>query len=287
MKVTLGPASFEVPDGWRHQAKYVFGTPDGAGTLVAEVVQEKMTAEAAFAELRSSFLTAWKPMIIYVNDIQMTRGDGAKVPGAEGEQTALNGTGKLRFALVAMTSPAWAAGLTLQMPSSRDFLPFARRLVATASFVDAPAPAPDSDADFRFAQAAGLLLRIPRAWTGPRTLDFLDPKFDDVTLRVTVAEEPTAVGAIDWAALIADGVRVLDETDESPPPAGWDKRWTIERLGNSRGKASVRKAVVVLDSRTTVTAYAVAPEGRGASVGPAWELLRQTLRRWTGTGGGH
>jgi hypothetical protein len=277
MRVTLGSSSFEVPDEWRHQAKYTFETPDGAGVLIAEVARETMDAAAAFAALHASYIGAWEPTIIYVNHIKMARPGGGEVPAAEGEQTSLDGADRLRFALAAATSPTWVAAITITLPSSRDFLALARRIVATTKLVDEVIPAAPRVADFMPVQAAALSLQVPSSWTQPDSLEFLDKDFDSVSVRVTLAEAPTPAGTIDWKKVFPGRVHVLGEHAEVAAPMEWESRWAIERKPDD-ARVIVRKAMVSLRPGTTVTAYGQAPESRVTLLDRGWSMLRSTLR---------
>jgi hypothetical protein len=273
----LADVSFDVPDGWRDTTTHQFMTADDSGTLIVESEHAPAPAEAVLTAALAVYTGVWGGMIIYSNRISLSRGK-AKAPAAEGEQLAMDGVNRLRFALIAMSSAEWQATMRFLMPSHREFLPLVQRIVSSAHFSDEAAPVHLPDAGARIVQAGPLSFQIPRDWRAPDTFEFQHPTADEVTLTVTVAKPMEPRGTIVWDELISEPFSIVQtiEAPLAPSRNDWEMEWQLT-LPSLPELWVVKKSVRQVTATTVVTAVLKGPESLRLGWAAAWSLLQRSL----------
>jgi hypothetical protein len=277
MDFVLGPAAFSIPDDWRDNSTYHYSAPAGAGTLVVEVAHERRQAAELLQSAKETFLGVFEPAVIYHKEFAARRATEPSVVGVEGEQSAVDATGRHRFAVVPLVSGEWSAVLTFLLQPRRDFLDLVRAVVASFALADEPAAEAPPPTLRRRVRARGARFEIPRDWTLPTTLEFLDPERDDIEVTVTLEEPMAPAGSIRWASHVSGPMKIAREAI-APGTSEWSGEWSLERPPPYPSPYLFRKAAVQMGADATVTLYGGAPVSAAQRLDAAWRSLRATLR---------
>ncbi|HZU81930.1 MAG TPA: hypothetical protein VE987_03390 [Polyangiaceae bacterium] len=280
MRHALGDVTFEAPDALGDFSDYSYEAPDRSAAVVVQVAgDEQADAEGLLANARARFEGIYGPLIVYRSPVTFRRGDGAGVPGVEGEQRDMNHTSRrIRFAIAAVARDRAKAVILYNGPAGPDALDLVRRIVRTVFFVGDALPPRSLPARWRWHQAGAIVLAVPAGWTAPRTLVFRS----DAELCVTLAEPAAAEGAIDLETVWPDArPRVASARTErvsSPVMAGWLGEWRLEDAGDRARAIVVRKLSVELAPGLVVTAYGKAPVAAAPALDEAWRTMQGSLR---------
>ncbi len=275
MQYELGSFTFSIPDLWRDDTTYAYRSADSRATILVESTVSSQTDMEILALATDHYVSVWGPLVIYKNAITLPRG-AAVVPTVEGEQKALTGPERNRFALAAFATGRQAAVLTFLMSSATPFLPLLRRIVGG---IELPGErGRDTAAGMARYRAAFLSLPIPLDWVPPLELSFLDPRFDGVELRVSIAEPLATRGTITLAKEAPGPTRTLsEETDviAFADAEGWTGQWVLE--GRDAARILVRKASVRATRGSALTLHGHAPERLAANLDAGWKSIMTSL----------
>ena len=280
MEFSLYFARFSLPDDWRDTSTYRYSAPRGEGTLVVEASREHRESPELLQTARETFLSVWRPALIYQKQFLLRRPTEPSLRAIEGELTSLDAAGRHRFALVPVVSTEWAAMMTFLLQPRRDFLALVARATASFAFADEPPPVSRSHLDQRV-RPYGAQLDIPIDWAAPTTLEFVDAEMDDVDLTITIEEPMAPAGTIRWGSKVSGPSRILHETI-APSHSGWTAEWALERPRPHPSPYLVRKAAVGVSDHQTVTVYGRAPQSATNRLDTGWNAVIESLRA-TGT----
>ncbi|HZU84697.1 MAG TPA: hypothetical protein VE987_17325, partial [Polyangiaceae bacterium] len=154
-------------------------------------------------------------------------------------------------------------------------------IVAAVRYEGDAGSLPAAPAGMTHRQASFVHLPVPRAWEWPETLRFLDPEWDSVAVRVSIAEPLVPEGTL---ALGVEAPGRLCIVSSSTQPVddvgarGWTGDWRVERPGADAGVLVVRKACLRLDPDVVVTLYGKARADLLERLDPVWAAVRASLR---------
>ena len=278
MKHTLRNVAFDVADAMNDFSNYSYASPNEADIVVVHLATaEALDAESLLAQALERYRGAYGPTVIYSSPVRFKRGNGASVPGVEGERHDANDSSKrLRFAIGAIAGAQGKAVVLYEGTARPGSLQFIHGIFRTVFLLGEPSASIATPPHWARQQASCLWLAVPEGWTVPSMLLFQS----DVELRVTVDEPLAPEGTIDLDYEIPNShSRVLNTRTETvaAPGHGWAGEWRIGVDADPAKEMLIRKMSVTLAHGSALNVYAKGPASSSAHLEAVWRTFRSTL----------